>query len=189
MILLVDNFDSFTYNLVDYFYRSGTECKVVRNNISPEEVDMAGIKGICLSPGPEIPSKAGYLFNYIEKFYKQYPMLGVCLGHQALGEFFGATLVKGFRPMHGKVSVINCFNDPIFSEMPKKIDVVRYNSLVIKDLPKDLLSIAESTEKEVMAIKHSQFPLWGVQFHPEAAMTTNGLTILKNWISWNKIAA
>ncbi|MGK7392536.1 MAG: anthranilate synthase component II [Candidatus Cyclobacteriaceae bacterium M2_1C_046] len=188
MILLVDNFDSFTYNLVDYFYRSGAECKVVRNNISPDEVDMSGIKGICFSPGPEIPSKAGYLFEYIEKYHQNYPLLGVCLGHQALGEFFGATLIKGIRPMHGKISTIKCFNDPLFNDLPEKLEVVRYNSLVIKDLPKDLLSIAESTEGEVMAIRHSHFPIWGVQFHPEAAMTTNGLSILKNWISCNKIA-
>lgn len=189
MVLLLDNFDSFTYNLVDYFYRSGTSCRVVRNNIPPHEVEMRGIKGICLSAGPETPSKAGYLFDYLEMYYKIYPILGVCLGHQAIGEFFGATLTNASKPMHGKISTITCERDLIFKNIPENLEVVRYNSLIIKDLPKELVSIAKSTEGENMAIRHKDYPIWGLQFHPEAAMTAGGLKIIKNWISCNKIAA
>lgn len=189
MILLVDNFDSFTYNLVDYFYRAGVACKVIRNNIPPAEVDMSGITGICLSPGPEIPSKAGYLLDYIDLYHRQLPILGVCLGHQAIGEYFGATLVKAAKPMHGKISLIRCKEDILFQSFPNEVQVVRYNSLIITDLPKFLVSIAESSEGEIMAVKHVLYPVWGVQFHPEAALTVNGLVLLKNWISCNKIAA
>ena len=187
MVLLIDNFDSFTFNLVDYLYRSGVECRVVRNNVNPVEIDFTGITGLMLSPGPETPSKSGFLFSYIEKFHKMLPILGICLGHQAIGEYFGATLVKAIKPMHGKISNIIIDKDPLFDSMPGKIDVVRYNSLVVKDLPETLKCIATTSEGEIMALRHNHLPIWGLQFHPEAALTQGGLIMLKNWISYNKI--
>lgn len=173
---------------MDYLHRSGAACKIIRNDKPPAAVDMSGITGIMLSPGPETPAKAGYLLQYIECFHKKFPILGICLGHQAIGEFFGGDLVKGIRPMHGKLSTIYLKKDPIFSSMPEKIDVVRYNSLVLKNLPNELVNIAETSEAEVMAIKHSRLPVWGFQFHPEAALTREGIILLKNWLYLNKIA-
>jgi anthranilate synthase/aminodeoxychorismate synthase-like glutamine amidotransferase len=188
LVLLVDNFDSFTYNLVDYLHRAGASCIVVRNDKPPAEVDMSGITGLMLSPGPETPEKAGYLLQYIELFHKKLPILGICLGHQAIGEFFGADLVKGIRPMHGKLSSVHLKKDQIFDSLPENIDVVRYNSLILKNLPQELVNIAETSEAEVMAVRHITLPVWGLQFHPEAALTREGLILLKNWVYSNKIA-
>ena len=161
---------------------------MVRNNVPPAELDISAFTGLVLSPGPETPAKAGYLLQYIDKFHKVLPVLGICLGHQAIGEYFGAELVKAIRPMHGKISPVYLKKDPLFDSLGKKIDVVRYNSLVLKNLPEELLNIAETSEGEFMAIRHVTLPLWGLQFHPEAALTHEGLKLLKNWVSWNKIA-
>ena len=184
MILLVDNFDSFTYNLVDYFEQLGEQIQVVRNDIDFSQLDISIYKGIVLSPGPETPNKAGHLLDIIKTYHKQKPMLGICLGHQALGIFYGANLVKAQKPMHGKISKINLYADPIFKGIPSKIEVVRYHSLLLNKLPKELNGIAYSEDGEIMGIKHHKLPHYGIQFHPEAHLTSNGLTILKNWASF-----
>ena len=189
MVLLLDNFDSFTYNLADYLRQAGTECVVMNNKTPPEDIKKLPLKGIVLSPGPETPSKAGCMPELLASFYNKLPILGVCLGHQAIGEFFGAKLDKAIRPMHGKISEITCENDYLFKGTEKKIKVVRYHSLVLKNLPDSLSCIASTAEGEVMAIKHNSLPVRGLQFHPEAILTESGLAMLKNWLSFNNIVA
>lgn len=189
MVLLLDNFDSFTYNLADYLAQAGVECKVMNNQTLLENITKLPLKGIVLSPGPETPSKAGCMTEVLSAFYNKLPILGICLGHQAIGEFFGARLDKAIRPMHGKISGITCENDYIFHNVRKNLKVVRYHSLVLKELPASLSCIATTTEGEVMAIKHNKWPIRGLQFHPEAIMTESGLSMLKNWLSFNNIVA
>ncbi|MEL6539104.1 MAG: aminodeoxychorismate/anthranilate synthase component II [Bacteroidota bacterium] len=182
MILLLDNFDSFTYNLVDYFEQLKVECQVVRNNTPLEEIQQIPFQGICLSPGPETPQQAGIMPELIQEFYDKIPMLGICLGHQALGMFFGAKLVKASKPMHGKVSTIRTqSSDWLFSNMPEEMEVVRYHSLILHHLPSTLEATAHSDVGEVMAFRHHALPLHGLQFHPEAWLTQNGLQMLSNW--------
>ncbi|WP_299825786.1 aminodeoxychorismate/anthranilate synthase component II [uncultured Pontibacter sp.] len=188
MLLLLDNFDSFTYNLVDYFGRAGVEAKVVRNDVPLEELKQLPVKAVVLSPGPGTPAKAGNLMDVIHYYHEKVPMLGICLGHQALGEFFGATLEKGIKPMHGKVSEIICETDPIFKGIPPKTNVVRYHSLVLRQTPESITPLAHTTEGELMAFKHKTLPLYALQFHPEAALTTYGLQMLQNWVSISNIA-
>ncbi|GAB4334104.1 MAG: aminodeoxychorismate/anthranilate synthase component II [Flammeovirgaceae bacterium] len=182
-ILLLDNFDSFTYNLVDYLEQLGADCKVFRNNEPLQNIILQDYDGLVLSPGPETPQKAGCLLEVLEYYYQKLPILGVCLGHQAIGEFFGAKLIKAHKPMHGKISSIYCKKDAIFQNLPQSFEVVRYHSLVLHQIPRNLTVIAETNEKEVMAIHHYSLPIWGVQFHPEAILTQFGLEILKNWLN------
>ncbi|MDX5418726.1 MAG: aminodeoxychorismate/anthranilate synthase component II [Hymenobacteraceae bacterium] len=188
MLLLLDNFDSFTYNLVDYFGQLGVEVHVVRNDVPLEELQKLPISGIVLSPGPGEPGKAGVMMEVIRHYHEQVPMLGICLGHQALGEFFGATLTKGIKPMHGKISEITCEDDPIFAGLPQKMPVVRYHSLVLKQIPDGIIPLAYTAEGELMAFRHQALPLYALQFHPEAALTTYGLDMLRNWVSIANIA-
>jgi len=184
-LLVVDNFDSFTYMLVDYLQQAGAHCRVVRNNESFQSLTAEPVDAVVLSPGPGVPQQAGRLREIIAHYYRRVPMLGVCLGHQALGEFFGATLVPAERPMHGKVSTIRRLTDDLlWRGLPMEFEVTRYHSLVIKDLPDSILRIAVAENDEVMALRHRTLPLWGVQFHPEAALTQHGLTLLKNWIDF-----
>ena len=189
MVLLLDNFDSFTYNLADYLAQAGVECVIMDNQTSLEEIEKLPIKGIVLSPGPETPSKAGCMPEVLSSFYDKLPILGVCLGHQAIGEFFGSKLDKAIRPMHGKISEIICENDYLFHDVRKNLKVVRYHSLVLKNLPPSLSCIASTAEGEIMAIKHNSLPIRGLQFHPEAILTESGLAMLKNWLSFNNIVA
>lgn len=189
MVLLLDNFDSFTYNLADYLQQLGVECVVLNNQTSIASIQKLPIKGIVLSPGPETPEKAGILPGVIRAFYNKLPILGVCLGHQAIGQFFGARLVRALKPMHGKVSEISCEEDYLFHGIPKNIKVVRYHSLVLQEMPSSLSNIALTAEGEVMAIKHNTLPIRGLQFHPEAILTENGLVMLKNWLSFNNIVS
>lgn len=188
MLLLLDNFDSFTYNLVDYFGQAGVEAKVVRNDVPLQEVIQLPVTAVVLSPGPGTPKQAGSLMDVIHYYHEKVPMLGICLGHQALGEFFGAKLEKGIKPMHGKVSEIICEADPIFESIPSKTEVVRYHSLVLRHTPESILPLAHTAEGELMAFKHKTLPLYALQFHPEAALTTYGLQMLKNWVSIVNIA-
>lgn len=188
MLLLLDNFDSFTYNLVDYFGQAGVEAKVVRNDVPLEEIKQLPVTAVVLSPGPGTPKQAGNLMDVIHYYHEKVPMLGICLGHQALGEFFGAKLEKGIKPMHGKVSEIICESDPIFESIPTKTEVVRYHSLVLRHTPQSILPLAHTEEGELMAFKHRALPLYALQFHPEAALTTYGLQMLKNWVSIANIA-
>lgn len=182
-LLVVDNFDSFTYMLVDYLRQAGAECRVVRNNEPMARLTGELVDGVVLSPGPGRPRQAGRLMDVIEHYHRRLPMLGVCLGHQALGEFFGASLVPAARPMHGKVSPIRVLTgDGLLRNLPASFGVTRYHSLLLTQLPADLIGTAATDSSEVMAMRHRTLPLWGVQFHPEAALTQNGLSLLTNWV-------
>ncbi|GGK75453.1 aminodeoxychorismate/anthranilate synthase component II [Rufibacter glacialis] len=183
MLLLLDNFDSFTYNLYDYFRQLGVAVEVRRNDVPLAELQALPLEGIVLSPGPGTPEKAGVMPAVIDFYHDRLPMLGICLGHQALGQFFGAKVEKGLRPMHGKVSQIHCAPDPIFAGLPEKVPVVRYHSLVVQEAPATLVPLAHTTEGELMAFRHAHLPLYALQFHPEAALTQHGLEMLRNWVN------
>lgn len=184
-LLVVDNFDSFTYMLVDYLRQAGARCRVVRNNDSWSALTQPA-DGVVLSPGPGRPADAGQLMAVIDHYHRRVPMLGVCLGHQAIGTYFGAQLTTADRPMHGKVSVIATDPaDPLFAGLAtNRFGVTRYHSLVLQALPPDLVCTARTDTAEIMALRHQYLPLWGVQFHPEAALSDNGLTILANWVNF-----
>ena len=140
---------------------------------------------VVLSPGPGTPRQAGRLMDVIAHYHQRVPMLGICLGHQALGEFFGASLTPAQQPMHGKVSTIRTLtNDLLWTGLPTSFDVTRYHSLILTDLPQPLVSLAITDQQEVMALRHQTLPVWGVQFHPEAALTQYGLQLIKNWIDF-----
>lgn len=181
MILILDNFDSFTYNLVDYFERLQVASCVMRNNVPIDRIHNRNFNGIVISPGPGIPSEAGITMNVIKCYAGRLPILGVCLGHQAIGEFYGATIAKAKKPMHGKISLIECCKDELFNGIPNKIEVVRYHSLIITKIPESIGVIAKSESGEVMAVKHRNLDIYGLQFHPEAVSTQFGLKLLENW--------
>ncbi|WP_420151363.1 anthranilate synthase component II [Spirosoma sp.] len=184
-LLVVDNFDSFTYMLVDYLQQAGATCRVVRNNESWGNLTGNPVDAVVLSPGPGMPRQAGRLMDVIDHYHRKVPMLGICLGHQALGEFFGATLTQAQQPMHGKLSTIRTRTDDVlWNGLPVEFNVTRYHSLVLTDLPKQLVSLATTDRHEIMALRHQHLPIWGVQFHPEAALTQYGLQIIENWIDF-----
>ncbi len=187
MLLLLDNFDSFTYNLRDYFQQLGQEVLVLRNDVSLTEIQKHNFEGIILSPGPGKPEDAGVLMEVIKYYHDKLPILGICLGHQAIGEFYGANLEKAAKPMHGKISEISCVNDSLFKDLPCEMPVTRYHSLLLKNLPETLKPLAQTKEGELMAFRHVEHPVFAVQFHPEALLTTYGLDILRNWLSIAKI--
>lgn len=183
MVFLLDNYDSFTYMLRDYIFQAGLECTVVRNDeMSLDEMEALDFSSAVISPGPKTPHEAGITMKFIEHFHTSKPILGICLGHQAIGEFFGAKLAKAIKPMHGKTSPITHTPHFLFKNLPDEFEVMRYHSLVLKEVEKTELQIIASTnENEVMAIAHPQLKLAGVQFHPESVLTPNGLQIMKNW--------
>ncbi|MBF9236373.1 aminodeoxychorismate/anthranilate synthase component II [Hymenobacter sp. BT683] len=185
-LLLLDNFDSFTFTLADYLRQLGAEVLVRRNDVPLREIQGLEFDGIVLSPGPGTPAQAGVMPAVIKAYYQQKPMLGVCLGHQALGEFFGATVGRAARPMHGKVAEVRCATgEALFAGLPVTQLVTRYHSLILSEpLPAELVSLAYTTGSppELMALRHRTLPLYGVQFHPEALLTPHGLAILANWL-------
>ncbi|MBX0292780.1 aminodeoxychorismate/anthranilate synthase component II [Hymenobacter sp. HSC-4F20] len=183
-LLLLDNFDSFTYNLLDYLQQLGCEVVVRRNDVPLSALRELAFDGIVLSPGPGTPGAAGILPAVIQEYHHQVPMLGVCLGHQALGEFFGAELRRAAQPMHGKVSEVKWLTpNPLSAGLPSCMPVTRYHSLVLGTVPPPLEVLARTTgEGEIMALRHRTLPLYGVQFHPEALLTPNGLALLGNWV-------
>ncbi|MBT9394075.1 aminodeoxychorismate/anthranilate synthase component II [Hymenobacter sp. NST-14] len=185
-LLLLDNFDSFTYNLLDYLRQLGCEVLVRRNDAPLAELRALAPEAVVLSPGPGTPAAAGNLLAVIGEFHARLPMLGVCLGHQALAEFFGAPVGRGQRPMHGKVSEISWVApDVLWQELPARMPVTRYHSLVVGQLPPVLEALAFTTgagTPELMALRHRRLPLHGVQFHPEALLTPHGLALLGNWV-------
>jgi len=189
LILILDNYDSFTYNLVDYFNQLGVGCVVKRNDTQLKELIRLKINGLVLSPGPGIPSTSGNLMEILEWYSNKLPILGICLGHQAIGEFFRSQLVKAKKPMHGKISKIDHTNHPLFEGIPNNFNAVRYNSLILTKVEKPLLEIAISDQNENMVICHETLPIFGIQFHPEAALTAFGLDILSNWLRLNNIIA
>jgi anthranilate synthase component II len=184
-LAVIDNYDSFVYNLVRYLRESGgvTEVQVMRNT----SVDFDAIHaadGILLSPGPGIPQEAGALMQVLETFSHQKPILGVCLGHQAIGEFFGARLEKAPKIYHGKSTEIDVQIDSgLFKQLSPKIQVGRYHSWQVADLPEALQPTAVDDGGNVMALEHKQLPIFGVQFHPESVLTPDGRQIIQNWIN------
>ena len=186
MLLLLDNFDSFTYTLADYLRQLGADVLVRRNNTPLAALQALPLQGIVLSPGPGVPGRAGVMPAVLAHYHNKLPMLGVCLGHQALGEFFGATLRRAVYPMHGKVSeVISLETTNLFAGLPARQAVTRYHSLVLAEpLPPALVPLARTTgpAAELMALRHAALPLYGIQFHPEALLTAHGLAMLDNWL-------
>ena len=183
-ILLLDNYDSFTYNLYDYLLQLGASCQVIRNDaLSLEELQQLDFEGIVLSPGPKTPRDAGILMELIGHFFDKKPILGICLGHQAIGEFFDAHLTRADVPTHGKTSLIRTTAHPLFHGLPTTFEVMRYHSLLLKKMEHtDLQAIAWTDRDEIMALAHKKLPLWGVQFHPESILTQHGLKLLNNWL-------
>ena len=189
MILLIDNYDSFTYNLVHYVEELDFDVEIYRNDkISLNKINKLNPKKIIISPGPCTPNEAGISINLIKRFYKDIPILGVCLGHQAIGQAFGAKIVKAKKIMHGKVSMMTNLGSNIFSGIPKKFNATRYHSLVIQNntLPNDFKIISDTIDngkKVIMGIEHNQYPCFGVQFHPESIATNPfGKKIIKNYL-------
>lgn len=183
MLLLIDNFDSFSYMLADLIRQTGVELTILRNDVSLEEIEKIDFQGLILSPGPGIPSKSGHLMSILGKYYAKVPVLGVCLGHQAIGELFGAELVKSAVPIHGKVHAIHKTQSHFFTQnLPEKFQVTRYHSLQLENLPECLESILETDSGEIMGLAHRFLPILGIQYHPEAYLTEFGLEIVQNWI-------
>lgn len=184
MILLIDNYDSFTYNLYDYFARLGKEILVLKN----DEVDSNSLNNyqfnrLVLSPGPNTPSESGNLMSILETAIDKVPILGICLGHQAIGQYFGAKLLHSELPMHGKVSELLHDGKGIYSGLPQKFNVCRYHSLILKEIEEtDLIQNAHTISGECMGFYHKNLPITGIQYHPEAILTEYGIDILDNWI-------
>lgn len=183
MWVLLDNYDSFTYILHHYLLQTGNECLVYRNDeISLQELIAISPGRLIISPGPETPIQAGICMSAIDHFHSRIPILGVCLGHQALGMYFGARLVHTAYPMHGKTSQVTHNAHPIFNHIPSPFTVMRYHSLAVEGFENtDLRSIAQTDDGIIMALAHEKHPCIGVQFHPESVGTEMGLQLLKNW--------
>ena len=188
LLLVIDNFDSFTYNLVQYFGQLGVEQRVFRNNeITARKALELDPDRILLSPGPCTPSDAGVTLDMIGAFAGRKPILGVCLGHQAIGQHFGGRVVRAGRLMHGKTSPILHRNTDLFRGLPQGFSGTRYHSLLVErsSFPKELEITAETAEGEVMGLRHRTLPIWGVQFHPESIATREGMRILENFLGLN----
>ena len=191
MILLIDNYDSFVYNLYQFLAVEDPDVRLVRNDrITPEEALAMKPDAIVISPGPGKPSDAGVCVELIRQLKGRIPILGVCLGHQAIGEAFGASVVHAGRLMHGKTSVLEDV-DPdsvIFRDIRSPIQVARYHSLAVKEetLPDELKVTARSGDGEIMAMEHRTYPVYGLQFHPESVMTPEGHRMIENFIRWGR---
>jgi anthranilate synthase component 2 len=184
-LLMIDNYDSFTFNLVQYFGELGEEVRTLRN----DEIDVDGIEAmkparIVFSPGPCTPAEAGVCVEAIRHFAGKVPMLGVCLGHQSIGAALGGRIVRAQRPMHGKTSTIEHDGAGVFAGLPQRFTIVRYHSLVIEraTLPKDLTVTATSEDGEIMGVRHRALPIEGVQFHPESILSEQGHAMLRNFL-------
>ncbi len=185
MLLMIDNYDSFTYNLVQYFGELGEEVRVVRNDaLSLDDVEAIGADRICLSPGPSTPEQAGLCIPLLQRFAGRLPILGVCLGHQAIGAAFGGHVVRAARVMHGKTDAVTHTATGVFSDLPPRFNVTRYHSLAIerRSLPDSLEVTAWTDDGEIMGVRHRQFDVEGVQFHPEAILTEHGHQLLRNFL-------
>jgi para-aminobenzoate synthetase component 2 len=186
MILVIDNYDSFTYNLVQYLGEMKVDLQVHRNDeITLDKIRELNPERILVSPGPCSPRESGLSNEVIRTFGKNIPVFGVCLGHQCIGHTFGAEVVVNYRMMHGKTSLIKHNGKDLFKDMPNPFAATRYHSLVIKrnTIPSCLEITAETEEGEIMGVRHKELPIWGVQFHPESILTESGRTILKNFLS------
>ena len=186
MILVIDNYDSFTYNLVQYFGELGANIVVKRNDeITLPEITALGPDKICVSPGPCTPNEAGISCDVIRQFGGRIPILGVCLGHQSIGQVYGGQVVRADRLMHGKTSPIHHTGENVFAGLPSPFEATRYHSLLVKrdTLPDSLRITAETAEGEIMGLAHREHAVYGVQFHPESILTTEGKRLLKNFLA------
>jgi anthranilate synthase component II len=184
MIAVIDNYDSFTYNLVQLLGELGADIQVYRNDaITPEELDALDPSHIIISPGPGYPSEAGVSSAVIRELGQRRPVLGVCLGHQCIGEVFGGKVVRAPRLMHGKTSPIYHNGEDLFAGLPNPFQATRYHSLIVEQpLPERLEATAHTQEGELMGLRHREYPVYGVQFHPESILTPDGRQILKNFL-------
>jgi len=187
MIVMIDNYDSFTYNLVQYLEELGERVRVFRNDaVTPEKVAKLKPDRIVISPGPRRPEEAGVSNEIIRRFAGKTPLLGVCLGHQCIGHVFGGTIVRAKRLMHGKTSPVSHTGRGLYRKIPNPFEATRYHSLVIsrKNFPKELVVEATAEDDgEIMGIRHRTLPIYGVQFHPESILTAEGKAVLKNFLN------
>jgi anthranilate synthase component 2 len=188
MILVIDNYDSFTFNLVQYLGELGAEPVVHRNDqIAVDEIGALRPAAIVISPGPGTPAQAGITVSAVRRWGASIPILGVCLGHQAIGEAYGGRVVRAGKVMHGKTSLVRHDGSALFAGLPNPMQVMRYHSLVVEasSLPNDLAVLArsENDPSEIHAVRHREHRVWGVQFHPESIMTPDGRTLLKNFLN------
>ena len=185
MLLILDNYDSFTYNLVQYFGELGAEMKIFRNDaLTVDEVKALAPQRICISPGPCTPNEAGISLELIRALGATTPILGVCLGHQSIGQVYGGDVVRADRLMHGKTSPIHHNGTSVFTGLPSPFEATRYHSLIVKreTLPDCLEITAWTEEGEIMGLRHKEHPVHGVQFHPESILTENGKQMLENFL-------
>ena len=185
MLLMIDNYDSFTYNIVQYFGELGEEVRTVRNDeITIEEIERLHPDRICISPGPKAPRDAGVSVDVIKHFKGKLPILGVCLGHQAIGEAFGGKIVRAKQVMHGKTSLVAHTGVGVFKGIPSPFTVIRYHSLAIEraTLPDCLEVTAWTDDGEIMGVRHKEYDIEGVQFHPESILSEHGHALLKNFL-------
>lgn len=184
MIVLIDNYDSFTYNVVQYFGELGQDIRVFRNDaITIEEIEQLAPDHLVISPGPCTPNEAGISLEAIRYFAGRIPILGICLGHQAIGQVFGGKVVRAKTLMHGKVSLLTHDESGMFSGIEQQTPVTRYHSLVVeRESFPDILTMTAEADGEVMALRHKEWPILGVQFHPEAILTRDGKQMLKNFL-------
>ena len=186
MILLIDNYDSFTYNLYQYFGIFADEIRVVRNDkITIDEIHAMQPEKIVLSPGPKSPKEAGICMDVVKEFYDKLPILGICLGHQCIGEALGGTVSYAKELFHGKQSEITHDGSSVFEGIDSPVKVARYHSLAVQreDLPQDLRILAETEDGEIMAIRHKKYPVVGLQFHPESIYTEHGKRMIENFVN------
>ena len=188
MLLVIDNYDSFTYNLVQYFGQLGVSMKVYRNDeLTPAEAERLNPSRVLISPGPCTPSDAGVSLDIIKTFAGKKPILGVCLGHQSIGQLFGGKVIRAPRQMHGKLSPITHNGKGVLRDLPSPFTATRYHSLLVErsSLPECLEITAESPEGEIMGLQHKLYSVHGVQFHPESIATEGGMRILQNFLALN----
>ncbi len=186
MLLMIDNYDSFTYNLVQYFGELGHPMTIHRNDqLTIQDIRTLNPKGIVISPGPGNPDQAGISLELIQTFYTTIPIFGVCLGHQSIYQAFGGQIIRAPRLMHGKTSEIIHDGSQLFLGIPNPFIATRYHSLIAdtQNIPNDLMITAWTAEKEAMALCHRLYPVYGVQFHPESILTSQGKQLLKNWLN------
>lgn len=187
MILMIDNYDSFTFNIVQYLEQMGEKVETYRNDkITLEEIKRKKPRAIFLSPGPCTPKEAGITVDVIREFYKDVPIMGVCLGHQSIGYAFGANVLRAARIMHGKISQVKHDGKTIFAGVPNPFPAGRYHSLIVvrETLPEFLEVSAETEEEEIMGLRHKNYPVEGIQFHPESVLTPQGKRIIRNFLKY-----
>ncbi len=186
MILFIDNYDSFTYNLVDLLGKMEPDLKVVRNDEMPlDKISELKPAGIVISPGPGRPEDAGISMDTIKKYGPEIPILGICLGHQSIGQIFGGAVIRADYPVHGKTSKVKHNEHYVFKDVPSPFEATRYHSLIVerKSLPACLDIIAETEKGIIMGLQHKQYPILGLQFHPESILTPKGEQMLANWLN------